>query len=125
MLSGLVEYLDSVKARDPAARSRWEILLYPGVLALALHRLAHWFFRGELYFLARLINHIGRFFTAIDIHPGAEIGRNFFIDHGFVVIGESAVIGDNVTLYPACGRSAAPTRPTAFREADTRRSVTE
>jgi serine O-acetyltransferase len=99
MLSGLVEYLDSVKARDPAARSRWEILLYPGVLALALHRLAHWFFRGELYFLARLINHIGRFFTAIDIHPGAEIGRNFFIDHGFVVIGESAVIGDDVTLY--------------------------
>jgi serine O-acetyltransferase len=98
MLSGLVEYLDSVKARDPAARSRWEILLYPGVLALGLHRLAHWFFRGELYFLARLINHIARFLTAIDIHPGAEIGRNFFIDHGFVVIGESAVIGDNVTL---------------------------
>jgi serine O-acetyltransferase len=99
MLSGLVEYLDSVKARDPAARSRWEILLYPGVLALGLHRLAHWFFRGELYFLARLINHIARFLTAIDIHPGAEIGRNFFIDHGFVVIGESAVIGDDVTLY--------------------------
>jgi serine O-acetyltransferase len=99
MLSGLVEYLDSIKARDPAARSRWEILLYPGILALGLHRLAHWLFRGELYFLARLINHIGRFLTAIDIHPGAEIGRNFFIDHGFVVIGESAVIGDNVTLY--------------------------
>jgi serine O-acetyltransferase len=99
MMSGLVEYLDSVKARDPAARSRWEILLYPGVLALGLHRLAHWLFRGELYFLARLINHIGRFLTAIDIHPGAEIGRDFFIDHGFVVIGESAVIGDGVTLY--------------------------
>jgi serine O-acetyltransferase len=99
MMSGLIEYLDSVKARDPAARSRWEILLYPGVLALGLHRLAHWLFRGELYFLARLINHIGRFLTAIDIHPGAEIGRDFFIDHGFVVIGESAVIGDGVTLY--------------------------
>jgi serine O-acetyltransferase len=99
MMSGLVEYLDSVKARDPAARSRWEILLYPGVLALGLHRLAHWLFRGELYFLARLVNHIGRFLTAIDIHPGAEIGRDFFIDHGFVVIGESAVIGDGVTLY--------------------------
>jgi serine O-acetyltransferase len=99
MLSGMVGYLDSVKARDPAARSRWEVVLYPGVLALGLHRLAHWLFRGELYFLARLVNHIGRFLTAIDIHPGAEIGRNFFIDHGFVVIGESAVIGDDVTLY--------------------------
>jgi serine O-acetyltransferase len=99
MMSGLVEYLDSVKARDPAARSRWEILLYPGVLALGLHRLAHWLFLGELYFLARLVNHIGRFLTAIDIHPGAVIGRDFFIDHGFVVIGESAVIGDGVTLY--------------------------
>jgi serine O-acetyltransferase len=99
MSSGLVRYLDSVKARDPAARSRWEILLYPGVLALVLHRVAHWLFRGELYFLARLINHVSRFLTAIDIHPGAVIGRNFFIDHGFVVIGESAEIGDDVTLY--------------------------
>jgi serine O-acetyltransferase len=99
MLGGLVAYLDSIKARDPAPRSRWEILLYPGVLALALHRLAHWLFQGELYFLARLINHISRFLTAIDIHPGAEIGRNFFIDHGFTVIGETALIGDNVTIY--------------------------
>ncbi|QAY75644.1 serine O-acetyltransferase EpsC [Sphingosinicella sp. BN140058] len=99
MLAGLVSYLDSIKARDPAPRTRWEILLYPGVWALGLHRLAHWLFRGELYFLARLINHVARFFTAIDIHPGAVIGRNFFIDHGFVVIGETAVIGDDVTIY--------------------------
>jgi serine O-acetyltransferase len=99
MLAGLVAYLDSVKARDPAPRSRWEILLYPGVLALGLHRFAHWLFKGELYFPARLINHLSRFLTAIDIHPGAEIGRNFFIDHGFVVIGETAVIGDEVTIY--------------------------
>ena len=99
MLAGLVSYLDSIKARDPAPRTRWEILLYPGVWALGLHRLAHWLFRGELYFLARLINHISRFLTAIDIHPGAVIGRNFFIDHGFVVIGETAVIGDDVTIY--------------------------
>jgi serine O-acetyltransferase len=99
MLSGLVTYLDSVKARDPAARSRWEILLYPGVWALAFHRLAHWLFRGELYFLARVVNHLARFLTAIDIHPGAVIGRNFFIDHGFTVIGESAEIGDDVTIY--------------------------
>jgi len=95
----LIAYLDSIKARDPAPRSRWEILLYPGVLALGLHRVAHWLFNGELYFLARMVNHISRFLTAIDIHPGAEIGDYFFIDHGFVVIGETAVIGDNVTIY--------------------------
>jgi serine O-acetyltransferase len=99
MLSGFSAYLDSVKARDPAPRSRWEILLYPGVWALGFHRLAHWLFEGNLYFLARLVNHIGRFFTAIDIHPGAKIGRNFFIDHGFTVIGETAEIGDDVTIY--------------------------
>ena len=99
MLSGLVDYLESVKARDPAARSRWEVLLYPGVLALGLHRVAHWLFRGELYFMARLVNHVSRFLTAIDIHPGAVIGRHFFIDHGFTVIGETAEIGDNVTIY--------------------------
>jgi len=99
MFSGLVAYLDSIKARDPAPRTRWEILLYPGVWAIGFHRLAHWLFRGELFFLARLVNHIGRFLTAIDIHPGAEIGRNFFIDHGFVVIGETSVVGDDVTIY--------------------------
>jgi len=99
MSSGLTGYLDSIRARDPAPRSRWEILLYPGVLALGLHRVAHWLYGGELYFLARLVNHISRFLTAIDIHPGAKIGRNFFIDHGFVVIGESAEIGDEVTIY--------------------------
>ena len=99
MLSGFSAYLDSVKARDPAPRSRWEILLYPGVWALGFHRVAHWLFEGNLFFLARLVNHIGRFFTAIDIHPGATIGRNFFIDHGFTVIGETAQIGDDVTIY--------------------------
>lgn len=99
MASGFVAYLDSIKARDPAPRSRWEILLYPGVWALGFHRIAHWLFRGELYFLARLVNHVSRMLTANDIHPGAEIGRNFFIDHGFVVIGETAVIGDDVTVY--------------------------
>jgi serine O-acetyltransferase len=99
MFSGLTAYLDSIKARDPAARSRWEILTYPGVWALAFHRLAHWLFRGELYLAARIVNHIARLLTAIDIHPGATIGRNFFIDHGFTVIGETAEIGDNVTIY--------------------------
>jgi serine O-acetyltransferase len=99
MASGLLAYLDSIKARDPAPRSRWEILLYPGVWALFYHRIAHWLFDGGLYFLARLVNHWSRMVTAIDIHPGAEIGRNFFIDHGFVVIGETAHIGDDVTIY--------------------------
>ena len=110
MASGLVAYLDSIKARDPAPRSRWEILLYPGVLALGLHRVAHWLFQAELYFLARLINHLSRMFTAIDIHPGAQIGRNFFIDHGFVVIGETAVVGDDVTIYQ--GATLGGTNPT-------------
>ena len=99
MDSGLIDYLDSVKARDPAARSRWEILLYPGAWALALHRAAHWLYGGRLYFLARMVNHFARFLTAIDIHPGAVIGKRFFIDHGFTVIGETAEIGDDVTIY--------------------------
>jgi serine O-acetyltransferase len=99
MFQSLIAYLDSVRARDPAPRSRWEILLYPGLWALAFHRLAHWLYERELFFLARLVNHLGRFFTAIDIHPGARIGRHLFIDHGFTVIGETAQIGDNVTIY--------------------------
>ena len=99
MFSRLTAYLDSIRERDPAPRSRWEILLYPGVLALGLHRVAHWLFQAKLFFLARVVNHLSRFLTAIDIHPGATIGKNFFIDHGFTVIGETAEIGDNVTIY--------------------------
>lgn len=110
MFDGLISYLDSIKARDPAPRSRWEVLLYPGVLALGLHRIAHWLFQAELYFLARLVNHISRALTAIDIHPGAQIGRHFFIDHGFVVIGETAVIGNDVTIYQ--GATLGGTNPT-------------
>jgi len=99
MFDRLTSYLDSIKARDPAPRSRWEVLLYPGVLAVGLHRVAHWLFEGGLFFLARFVNHFARLLTAIDIHPGARIGRNLFIDHGFTVIGETAEIGDNVTIY--------------------------
>jgi serine O-acetyltransferase len=99
MFDRLISYLDSIKVRDPAPRSRWEVLLYPGVWALGMHRVAHWLYGAELYFLARFVNHVARLLTAIDIHPGAKIGRNFFIDHGFVVIGETAEIGDNVTIY--------------------------
>lgn len=99
MFNGLIKYLDSIRARDPAPRSRWEVLLYPGLWAMAFHRIAHWLFGANLFFLARLVNHFSRMITAIDIHPGAVIGRNFFIDHGFTVIGETAEIGDNVTIY--------------------------
>jgi serine O-acetyltransferase len=97
--TGLIGYLDSVKSRDPAARSRWDILFYPGVWALGMHRLAHRLWAARLYFLARLINHFARFLTGIDIHPGATMGRNFFIDHGSCVIGETAEIGNDVTMY--------------------------
>jgi serine O-acetyltransferase len=97
--SRLIAYLDSVKSRDPAARSRWDVLFYPGVTALALHRVAHWLWEGQLFFLARLVNHFSRFLTGIDIHPGAKIGQRFFLDHGFSVIGESAEIHDDVTIY--------------------------
>jgi len=99
MFNRVLDYLDSIKERDPAPRSRAEILLYPGVWALFFHRVAHRLFRARLYFLARVVNHFSRFLTAIDIHPGAKIGRHFFIDHGFTVIGETAEIGDDVTIY--------------------------
>ena len=99
MFHRLTAYLDSIRARDPAPRSRWEILTYPGVWALGLHRLAHWLYEAELFLLARMVNHTGRFLTAIDIHPGASIGKGLFIDHGFTVIGETARLGNNVTIY--------------------------
>jgi len=99
MFNRLIAYLDSIEARDPAPRSRWEVLLYPGLWAVGFYRVSHWLFEGRMYFLARVVNHLGRFFTAIDIHPGARIGKHLFIDHGFTVIGETAEIGDNVTIY--------------------------
>lgn len=99
MIGALISYLDSIKARDPAPRSRWEVLLYPGLWAVGYHRVAHALFKARFYFLARLVNHVSRFLTCIDIHPGAKIGKHLFIDHGFTVIGETAEIGDNVTIY--------------------------
>jgi serine O-acetyltransferase len=99
MIAGFIRYLDSIVERDPAPRSRWEVLLYPGLWAVGFHRVAHALFKARLFFLARAVNHMARFLTAIDIHPGAEIGRHLFIDHGFTVIGETAWIGDNVTIY--------------------------
>ncbi len=101
MFRKLREDIRSVFDRDPAARSSWEVLTcYPGIHALILHRLAHWLWGHRVRWVARFVSHISRFLTGIEIHPGATIGRRFFIDHGMgVVIGETAEIGDDVTLY--------------------------
>lgn len=101
MFKTLREDIQTVFARDPAARSLLEVLFcYPGLHALWMHRIAHWLWKHKLRFLGRLVSHISRFLTGIEIHPGAVIGRRFFIDHGAgVVIGETAEIGDDVTLY--------------------------
>lgn len=101
MFKALKEDVDVVFEQDPAARSFLEVILtYSGLHAIWAHRLAHFFFKKKLFFLARVISQISRFFTGIEIHPGAVIGRRFFIDHGMgVVIGETCIIGDNVTLF--------------------------
>lgn len=101
ILTRLREDIGCVFERDPAARTTWEVLTcYPGFHALQIHRFAHALWRARLRWLARLASHLGRFLTGIEIHPGATIGRRFFIDHGMgVVIGETAEIGDDCTLY--------------------------
>ncbi|TAH47893.1 MAG: serine O-acetyltransferase [Betaproteobacteria bacterium] len=103
MFSRLREDLASVRERDPAARSTFEVLTcYPGVHALIFHRIAHGAWRRGFYWLGRFISHISRFLTGIEIHPGAAIGRRVFIDHGMgTVIGETAEIGDDCTIYQA------------------------
>lgn len=101
MFQHLSESIDVVFERDPAARNRWEVLTcYPGLHALMMHRLAHGLWLRNWKWLARFLSHIARFFTGIEIHPGATIGRRVFIDHGMgIVIGETAEIGDDCTLY--------------------------
>lgn len=101
MLQTIQEQFETVFRQDPAARSRLEILLcYPGVHAILIHRVAHWLYRRGLFVIARLLSHLSRSLTGIEIHPGATIGRRFFIDHGMgIVIGETTVIGDDVLLY--------------------------
>ena len=101
MFSRIREDIQCVFERDPAARSVWEVLTcYPGFHALQLHRVSHAFWRGGFRWLARFSSHVTRFLTGIEIHPGATIGRRVFIDHGMgVVIGETAEIGDECTLY--------------------------
>ncbi|MGZ3237153.1 MAG: serine O-acetyltransferase, partial [Burkholderiaceae bacterium] len=100
MFNGLREDIASIKQRDPAARTGWEVLTcYPGLHAIMFHRLANWFWQHGMRWAGRFISQIGRFFTAIEIHPGAKVGRRVFIDHGFgVVIGETAEIGDDCTI---------------------------
>ncbi len=101
MFKRMREDIKSVFHRDPAARNTFEVLTcYPGLHAVWLHRISHWLWRHNLKLLARLLSHVSRWLTGIEIHPGAKIGRRFFIDHGMgVVIGETAEIGDDVTLY--------------------------
>jgi len=101
MFNRIQEEIDAVFARDPAARSRWEVFLcYPGFHAILFHRLSHTLWQKKFHLLARWISQLARFLTGIEIHPGAKIGKRFFIDHGMgVVVGETATIGDDVTLY--------------------------
>lgn len=101
MFDHIKEDISIVFERDPAARTHFEILTtYPGVHALLMHRLSHWLWKKRFYWLARFNSHIGRWLTGIEIHPGATIGRRMFIDHGMgVVIGETAVVGDDCTMY--------------------------
>ena len=101
MFNHLKEDISIVFDRDPAARTHFEVLTtYPGVHALIMHRFSHWLWTARFYWLGRLFSHIGRFLTGIEIHPGASIGHRVFIDHGMgVVIGETAIVGDDCTLY--------------------------
>ncbi|MCL4425923.1 MAG: serine O-acetyltransferase [Firmicutes bacterium] len=101
MLSTIRREVRAVFERDPAAKSLLEVLLcYPGLHAILWHRLAHFCYQRQWFLLARILSHLGRFFTGIEIHPGARLGRGVFIDHGLgVVIGETAEVGDNVTIY--------------------------
>lgn len=101
MFKRMKEDIDNIFENDPAARSVFEVVLtYSGLHAIWSHRIAHWFFKRKFFFIARVISQVSRFFTGIEIHPGAKIGRRFFIDHGMgVVVGETCEIGNDVTLY--------------------------
>ena len=101
MFKNLSYNIKKIKQHDPAAKSSLEILLlYSGLHAIMHHRLSAWFYRHKLFFIARLISQLSRFFTGIEIHPGAKIGKGVFIDHGMgVVIGETAVVGDDCVIY--------------------------
>jgi serine O-acetyltransferase len=99
----MIDYLESIKKRDPAAKSLLSVILtYPGVKAVFFHQISNFFYKASFDLVARIISQTVRFFTGIEIHPGAKIGKNLFIDHGMgVVIGETSEIGNNVTIYHA------------------------
>lgn len=101
IIKDIIYDIEAIKKRDPAARTSIEVLLlYQGLHAIIAHRFANWFYKRKLFFIARLISQISRFFTLIEIHPGASLGRGILIDHGTgVVIGETAVVGDDCTIY--------------------------
>lgn len=101
ILKELYDNAKNIMKKDPAARNILEvIILYPGFHILVFHKIAHFLYKSRLLFLARLVSQIGRFFTGIEIHPGAQIGRRLFIDHGMgIVIGETATIGNDCTIY--------------------------
>jgi serine O-acetyltransferase len=100
VLQTIREDIQSVLDRDPAASSKLAVLLYPGLHAVWIHHLNHWLWRRDFKLLSRYFSQVARFWTGIEIHPGAQIGRRLFIDHGMgVVIGETAIVGDDVTLY--------------------------
>jgi serine O-acetyltransferase len=101
MLNSLREHIETIRREDPAAKSTLEIVLcYPGLHAVMMHKVSHALYRTRWYVLARLVSHIARFLTGIEIHPGATIGKRLFIDHGMgTVIGETAEVGDDVLLY--------------------------
>lgn len=100
-LKELYEDAKNIKEKDPAVKNILEVMiLYQGFHILIFHRFAHFLYKYKLYFLARFVSQVGRFFTGIEIHPGAEIGKKLFIDHGMgIVIGETATVGDNCTIY--------------------------
>ncbi len=101
MFKALKEDIQTIFAKDPAAKNTLEVILcYPGLHAIWLHRITHWFYKKKMYTVARIISHINRHITGIEIHPGAKIGRRFFIDHGMgIVIGETTEIGNDVVMY--------------------------
>lgn len=100
MFKWLRDEINNIYEKDPAIKSKMEVFLYPSFHATINHKLAHWLYTKKMFFLARLISTISRFFTGIEIHPGAKIGKRVFFDHGIgVVIGESAIVGDDCVIY--------------------------
>ena len=122
----MTDYLDSIIQRDPAARSKLSIVLtYPGVKSVFFHRIANNLWNLNLYTLARIVSQFSRFLTGIEIHPAAKIGKNLFIDHGMgTVIGETSVIGDNVTLYHGVTLGGISPAENSYNQRDTKRHPT-